>query len=64
MVLTLRDRQIAAIEKILNLNQSPPAQDDQFEHANGLIPEAAPIVNGDGQPMWVDVLRSLNLQLT
>ncbi|KAI5780665.1 Sec1-like protein [Peziza echinospora] len=42
---TLRDRQVASIEKILNLNHERPA--DSSEHA-----VASPILNEDGEPIW------------
>ncbi|EON68510.1 hypothetical protein W97_07768 [Coniosporium apollinis CBS 100218] len=50
---TLRDRQVASIEKILNLNQAP-AQSSDIHHdpnADGLIPTSAPILNS-GEPIW------------
>ncbi|KAI9798838.1 MAG: hypothetical protein M1825_004961 [Sarcosagium campestre] len=53
--LSLRDRQVASIEKILNLNQSPPAEPDSHHDAsipNGLVPKSTPILNSDGDPIW------------
>ncbi|KAI0472824.1 sec1 protein [Xylariaceae sp. FL0804] len=48
---SLRDRQIASLKKILNLNESVEAKDDDDAHANGLAP-AGPILTADGQPIW------------
>ncbi|MCJ1326468.1 Vesicle trafficking between the ER and Golgi [Thelotrema lepadinum] len=51
---SLRDRQVASIEKILNLNHLAP--EDTSTHdattSNGLIPQATPILNSDGDPIW------------
>ncbi|KAI9671922.1 MAG: Vesicle trafficking between the ER and Golgi [Caeruleum heppii] len=52
---SLRDRQVASIEKILNLNHRPPPEADQHhDHAtaNGLISKSTPILNSDGEPTW------------
>ncbi|RPB04172.1 Sec1-like protein [Choiromyces venosus 120613-1] len=46
---TLRDRQVASIEKILNLNH------EQAKHGsdiNGLVPSSTPILNDEGEPIW------------
>ncbi|KAI9813287.1 MAG: Vesicle trafficking between the ER and Golgi [Pycnora praestabilis] len=52
---SLRDRQIASIERILNLNHDP-TQNVESHHdpaaANGLIPQSTPILNSDGDPIW------------
>ncbi|KAI4226310.1 MAG: hypothetical protein L6R36_003254 [Xanthoria steineri] len=52
---SLRDRQVASLEKILNLNQASP-EPSTVHHdpsaANGLIPKATPILNSDGDPIW------------
>ncbi|KAL8828337.1 MAG: hypothetical protein Q9170_006646 [Blastenia crenularia] len=52
---SLRDRQVASLEKILNLNSASPEQ-STAQHdpsaANGLIPQATPILNSDGDPIW------------
>ncbi|KAL4809911.1 Sec1-like protein [Aspergillus unguis] len=50
--LSLRDRQVASIQKILNLNHDPqPAEDAGHEaSASGLI--STPILNEDGDPIW------------
>ncbi|KAL8699176.1 MAG: hypothetical protein Q9201_006153 [Fulgogasparrea decipioides] len=52
---SLRDRQVASLEKILNLNHASPepsaAHHDPLA-ANGLIPKATPILNSDGDPIW------------
>ncbi|KAI5851808.1 Sec1-like protein [Tricharina praecox] len=46
---TLRDRQVASIEKILNLNHDQPKPEPD---ANGLVPAAKPLLNEDGEPIW------------
>ncbi|KAL8802537.1 MAG: hypothetical protein Q9200_006550 [Gallowayella weberi] len=52
---SLRDRQVASLEKILNLNHASP-EPSTVHHdpsaANGLIPNATPILNADGDPIW------------
>lgn len=49
--LSLRDRQIASIEKVLNLNHEL-SQDSSHETAqNGTVPPTA-IINEDGEPIW------------
>ncbi|KAI4259245.1 MAG: hypothetical protein L6R42_004665 [Xanthoria sp. 1 TBL-2021] len=52
---SLRDRQVASLEKILNLNHASP-EPSAVHHdplaANGLIPKATPILNSDGDPIW------------
>ncbi|WEW60220.1 Vesicle trafficking between the ER and Golgi [Emydomyces testavorans] len=52
---SLRQRQIAAIERILNLNHDPP-QTTEFGHepstTNGIITHSAPLLNEDGDPIW------------
>ncbi|KAL8916772.1 MAG: hypothetical protein Q9172_006127 [Xanthocarpia lactea] len=52
---SLRDRQVASLEKILNLNHASP-EPSPVHHdpsaANGLIPKATPILNSDGDPIW------------
>ncbi|KAL4923378.1 syntaxin-binding protein [Aspergillus undulatus] len=50
--MSLRDRQVASIQKILNLNHDPhPADDASHEaSAQGLI--STPILNEDGDPIW------------
>ncbi|KAI9719045.1 MAG: hypothetical protein M1812_003675 [Candelaria pacifica] len=52
---SLRDRQIASIEKILNLNHVPSAGSDTHHDnaaANGLIPQSTPILDSEGDPIW------------
>ncbi|KAL8735515.1 MAG: hypothetical protein Q9181_002758 [Wetmoreana brouardii] len=52
---SLRDRQVASLEKILNLNHASPepsAAHHDPSAANGLIPKATPILNSDGDPIW------------
>ncbi|PGH00350.1 hypothetical protein GX51_05848 [Blastomyces parvus] len=51
---SLRQRQIASIEKILNLNHEAPHQNDFHGDAvgpTGLI-HSTPILNEDGDPVW------------
>ena len=52
---SLRARQIASIEKILNLNH-PPKHDSERQNdstsAVGLIPQATSILSPDGEPIW------------
>ncbi|KAE8144500.1 Sec1-like protein [Aspergillus avenaceus] len=48
---TLRDRQVASIQKILNLNHDPHTEDSHHDaSAQGLI--STPILNEDGDPIW------------
>ncbi|EPS27073.1 hypothetical protein PDE_02014 [Penicillium oxalicum 114-2] len=54
-LMSLRDRQVASIQKLLNLNHDPkPADDIAHDPAthNGLIPQSTPILNEDGDPIW------------
>ncbi|RDW67358.1 syntaxin-binding protein [Aspergillus mulundensis] len=50
--MSLRDRQVASLQKILNLNHEPhPAEDAAHDaSAQGLI--STPILNEDGDPIW------------
>ncbi|KAI1748073.1 snare docking complex subunit [Xylaria castorea] len=48
---SLRDRQIASLKKILNLNETVSQDDSDDAHANGLAP-VGPILNADGDPVW------------
>ncbi|KAK2625024.1 hypothetical protein QTJ16_005393 [Diplocarpon rosae] len=49
---TLRDRQIRAIERMLNLNHdSEDASTDHDRASNGAV-VSAPILNSDGDPIW------------
>lgn len=50
------DKCLASVEKLLNLNHIPP-RDAENHHADaalasGLIPQATPILNSDGEPIW------------
>jgi len=47
---SLRDRQVASLKRILNLNQTVD-NEDQDAHANGLAP-AGSILTPEGQPIW------------
>ncbi|EME82653.1 uncharacterized protein MYCFIDRAFT_80285 [Pseudocercospora fijiensis CIRAD86] len=52
---SLRDRQVASIQRILNLNQPAPDSDDSAldgAASNGLISKSTPILNADGEPIW------------
>ncbi|KAK4138812.1 Sec1-like protein [Trichocladium antarcticum] len=48
---SLRDKQIVSIKKILNLNESVEASENDDPHSSGLAPPAAPILK-DGTPIW------------
>ncbi|KAI5858244.1 sec1 protein [Durotheca rogersii] len=48
---SLRDRQIASLKKILNLNETLDQKDEDDSHANGLAP-AGPILTAQGEPIW------------
>ncbi|KAI1455349.1 Sec1-like protein [Annulohypoxylon moriforme] len=48
---SLRDRQIASLKKILNLNEDLDQKDEDESHANGLAP-AGPILTANGEPIW------------
>ncbi|EMT63246.1 Vesicle trafficking between the ER and Golgi [Fusarium odoratissimum] len=49
---SLRDRQIASLKKILNLNESVESSEADEAHANGLLAPVAPILDADGNPIW------------
>ncbi|KAG5950975.1 hypothetical protein E4U53_004064 [Claviceps sorghi] len=49
---SLRDRQIASLKKILNLNEVPESSESDDAHANGLLAPVAPILDADGNPIW------------
>ncbi|KAJ9305853.1 hypothetical protein DTO217A2_4596 [Paecilomyces variotii] len=51
---SLRDRQVASIEKILNLNHDTHHGADMSHESstNGLISQSTPILNEDGDPIW------------
>ncbi|KAJ5329937.1 Sec1-like protein [Penicillium brevicompactum] len=54
-LLSLRDRQVASIQKLLNLNHdSQPTDDTTLEQSTGggLISHTTPILNEDGDPIW------------
>jgi hypothetical protein len=46
---TLRDRQVASIERILNLNHEPSKTESDV---NSLVTLSEPILNEDGEPRW------------
>lgn len=51
----MRDRQVAAIEKILNLNHDATKDGDGvFDGAatNGAVPKSTPILDANGDPIW------------
>ncbi|KAH8424352.1 syntaxin-binding protein [Aspergillus melleus] len=52
--MSLRDRQVASIQKILNLNHdTSSAEDGSHDPAGqGLISHSTPILNEDGDPIW------------
>ncbi|KAF7549543.1 hypothetical protein G7046_g8315 [Stylonectria norvegica] len=49
---SLRDRQIASLKKILNLNETVESSETDEAHANGLLAPVAPILDADGNPIW------------
>lgn len=49
---SLRDKQIASIKKILNLNETVGATDNDEPHANGTLSSTAPILTAEGEPIW------------
>ncbi|KAI1763852.1 Sec1-like protein [Hypoxylon sp. FL1150] len=48
---SLRDRQIASLKKILNLNETVDQTEEDESHPNGLAP-AGPILTANGEPIW------------
>ncbi|KAB8265049.1 Sec1-like protein [Aspergillus pseudonomiae] len=49
--MSLRDRQVVSIQKILNLNHDPQIEDSHHDTSTqGLI--STPILNEDGDPIW------------
>lgn len=50
---SLRDRQVASIERILNLNHANSENSDlEASTSNGVTPKSTPILNSDGEPIW------------
>jgi hypothetical protein len=49
---SLRDRQIASLRKILNLNEVVEQKDDEESHPNGALAPTGPILTTDGEPIW------------
>jgi hypothetical protein len=50
---SLRDRQIASIEKILGLNQNEAEQSNTLEStSNGVSNPTAALLNENGEPIW------------
>lgn len=49
---SLRDRQVASLKKILNLNQAIDPWEDDEPHANGTLAPAGPILTSDGESIW------------
>ncbi|KAK5707726.1 Vesicle trafficking between the ER and Golgi [Elasticomyces elasticus] len=48
---SLRDRQVAAIKRVLNLNEIPQENGDtQHDATTGLVSQ--PILNAEGEPIW------------
>ncbi|KAI0151447.1 Sec1 family protein [Pestalotiopsis sp. NC0098] len=50
--ISLRDRQIASLKKILNLNDPVDQKDDDDTHTNGTSAAAASLLTSDGEPIW------------
>jgi hypothetical protein len=49
---SLRDRQIKAIERVLNLNEDPPQALEDHSSTNGYLPSLPALNNPDGSPIW------------
>ncbi|KAF2767647.1 Sec1-like protein [Teratosphaeria nubilosa] len=51
---TLKDRQVASIKRILNLNHELQANADSHDAGatNGTFSQATPILNAEGEPIW------------
>lgn len=50
---SLRDRQIASLRKILNLNEVvQKEEEDTAAHANGALAPTGPILTAEGEPIW------------
>ncbi|KAF3910534.1 hypothetical protein ABW21_db0200829 [Orbilia brochopaga] len=49
---TLRHRQVAAIEKVLNLNADKPQPDPDDPAPSTSFVSAAPLVDEEGEPLW------------
>ncbi|KAK8024655.1 hypothetical protein PG993_012721 [Apiospora rasikravindrae] len=50
---SLRDRQIASLRKILNLNEVVQKEEDETTaHANGSLAPTGPILTAEGEPIW------------
>ncbi|KAK2759923.1 Vesicle trafficking between the ER and Golgi [Arachnomyces sp. PD_36] len=50
--MSLRDRQVASIEKILNLNHDAPHVSDSHDPSAANGSRSTPILNEDGDPIW------------
>ncbi|KAM4057500.1 sec1 family protein [Hirsutella rhossiliensis] len=50
--ISLRDRQIASLKRILNLNETVESTESDEVQANGLLAPVAPILDADGNPIW------------
>ncbi|EOO02605.1 putative snare docking complex subunit protein [Phaeoacremonium minimum UCRPA7] len=50
---SLRDRQIASLRKILNLNEAPESTEGGDDsQTNGFLATATPILDAEGDPIW------------
>lgn len=50
---SLRDRQVASIQKLLNLNRDPPPTEDALDSSTSVLgSHPTPILNEDGDPIW------------
>ncbi|KAF3922427.1 hypothetical protein AA313_de0205421 [Arthrobotrys entomopaga] len=49
---TLRDRQVASIEKVLNLNSDKPKSHTEDTPGNTAFVPTAPLTDADGEPLW------------
>ncbi|KAL1878806.1 hypothetical protein VTK73DRAFT_7563 [Phialemonium thermophilum] len=49
---SLRDRQIASIKRILNLNDAVDETEGDEPHADGTLSATVPILTSEGEPIW------------
>ncbi|KAF2488452.1 Sec1-like protein [Lophium mytilinum] len=49
---TLRDKQVASIETILNLNQKSPVNAEHHDSTPGFLQPNSPILSETGEPIW------------
>ena len=49
---SLRDRQIASLRKILNLNEVSDSAEGDNAQTNGFLASTTPILDAEGDPIW------------